>query len=83
MTDTPREERLLEALDQASEANVFTRDCQLCQALEEMSEPARNKVETILEGRLVGTRKLAAILTDSGYPVGRRAIDKHREGHAS
>lgn len=74
--------RLLEELEEAAEANIHARDCQVCRAMASMSEEARSFVKSSLTGT-IGINKLAAILTRNGYPTGRRAIDRHRsEGHS-
>lgn len=74
------EAELLRALDRAKGANVHARDCQVCVALESMSDLAREAVESALAGT-IGTRRLAEILTQSGYGVGRRAVIWHQSGH--
>lgn len=80
MTD---DNALIEALGKAEDANMHARDCQVCQALPQMSEEARAGVNRALAGT-IGEQKLAAILTRSGYPTGRRAVKRHRlEGHTS
>jgi len=77
------DEELLAALGQAETDNMHARDCQVCQALTSMSELARSGVRRALAGT-IGERKLAEILTRTGYPTGRRAVARHRlEGHAS
>lgn len=77
------DEDLIEALAEAEGANMHSRLCQVCSALETMSERARDSTERALAGT-IGEVKLAAILTKSGYPTGRRAVSRHRsEGHTS
>lgn len=72
---------LLAALAQGSNANIHGRPCQVCSALNSMSEAARVGVEAALAGT-IGERRLAEILTSHGYPTGRRAVVNHRrEGH--
>ena len=72
---------LLSDLGQAERANMHAGNCQVCQALPEMSESARAGVERALAGT-IGGRTLAVILTKNGYPVGERAVRKHRrEAH--
>jgi len=72
---------LLARLEKAEDANMHARDCQVCKALRTMSDQARVGVERALAGT-IGERKLAAILTDSGYPTNRRAVANHRrEAH--
>jgi hypothetical protein len=79
MTD---DDALLADLEKAERANVFARDCQVCEALDRMSERAKPQVETALRGT-IGARKLAELLTRNGYPTGRRAVENHRrEDHA-
>lgn len=79
MTD----ESLLAELGVAEQANMHSRPCQACAALESMSEAARSQVERALAGT-IGGRTLAEILTRNGYPTGRRAVDNHRrEGHTT
>lgn len=74
---------LLGDLAEAEGANIHARDCQVCAALQVMSESAAEGVERALAGT-IGERKLAAILTKNGYPTGRRAVRNHRlEGHES
>lgn len=76
------EDALMSALGEAEQANMHSRGCQVCDALESMSERARAGVERALAGT-IGERKLAEILTGSGYPTGRRAVANHRKGHAT
>lgn len=76
------DENLLEQLGKAEQANIHARPCQVCDALEAMSEPARVGVTRALAGT-IGERTLAEILTSNGYPTGRRAVARHRlEGHS-
>ena len=77
-----RDEGLLIArLGAAEAANHHARPCQVCEALQQVSERARAGVESALAGT-IGERTLAQILTDSGYPTGRRAVQNHRrEAH--
>lgn len=76
------EEALLAALSEAEEANMHTRECQVCRALDGMSDQARVGVVRALAGT-IGERRLAEILTQNGYPTGRRAVARHRlEGHS-
>lgn len=74
------DETLIAALEEAENENIHARPCQVCAALEMMSEEARVRVERALAGT-IGEEKLAKVLTDSGYPTGRRAVRKHRKGH--
>lgn len=75
------EELLLARLGAAEQSNMHARPCQVCDALRKMSERARAGVESALAGT-IGERTLAQILTDSGYPTGRRAVANHRrEAH--
>lgn len=77
------DEDLLKDLGIAEQANGHARNCQICDALEAMTNEARSGVERALAGT-IGERKLAEILTRNGYPTGRRAISRHRlEGHSS
>lgn len=77
------DEDLLTALAVAENANQHARECQVCDGLAQMSEAAKTGVKRALAGS-IGEQKLAAILTGSGYPTGRRAIKRHREeGHTS
>lgn len=77
-----QEKSLLEELGRAEQANMHARSCQVCDALEAMSEPARVGVRRALAGT-IGERTLAEILTSNGYPTGRRAVARHRlEGHS-
>lgn len=79
---TDQDARLLEALGEAEDANQHARACQVCAAITSMSDRAREGVERALGGT-IGERRLAEILTSSGYPTGRRAVARHRlEGHA-
>lgn len=79
MTDS--DEDLLADLADAEDANIHSRQCQVCLALRGMTELAREGVERALAGT-IGERKLAEILTRNGYPTGRRAVATHRrEGH--
>lgn len=75
------DEALLEDLTEAEDANTMARACQVCVALDSMSELARERVNRALAGT-IGERKLAEILTRNGYPTGRRAVAAHRKGHA-
>lgn len=73
---------LLSELAAAEGANQHSRPCQVCQALESMSDQAKTGVIRALAGT-IGERKLAEILTRNGYPTGRRAVVRHRqEGHS-
>lgn len=77
------DEQLLIDLGVAANANMFARPCQVCSALEQMSEQASRGVMSALEGT-IGARRLSEILTGNGYPTGRRAVETHRqEGHTS
>lgn len=77
------EDALLAALGEAEYANMHSRECRVCLALAAMSDRARAGVERALAGT-IGERKLAEILTGSGYPTGRRAVATHRrEGHTT
>lgn len=76
-----RDSTLLVELAEAGVANMHARPCQVCVALEGMSEVARVSVESALAGT-IGERSLAEILTRNGYPTGRRAVQNHRrEAH--
>lgn len=77
------DEALIAALADASDANMHARPCQVCSALSSMTDQARVVVESALAGT-IGERRLAEILTEGGYPTGRRAVANHRrEGHAT
>lgn len=71
------EEILLAELQEAEVANIHGRPCQICSALDQMSDQARSGVERALAGT-IGEVKLAEVLTRNGYPTGRRAVQKHR-----
>lgn len=78
MTD----DALMADLAKAAQANMHARACQVCDALESLSEEARAGVKSALAGT-IGERTLAEILTRNGYPTGRRAVARHRlEGHS-
>lgn len=73
---------LMADLADGEQANIHARKCQVCQALEAMSDDARPSVLRALAGT-IGQEKLAAILTRNGYPTGWRAVRNHRsEGHS-
>ncbi len=73
---------MLADLEQAEDANMHSRPCQVCDALERMADEAREGVNRALGGT-IGERTLAEILTRHGYPTGRRAVARHRlEGHS-
>jgi len=75
------DEGLLADLDEAADANMHHRTCQVCRALLNMSDEGRGGVERALAGT-IGERRLAEILTRNGHPTGRRAVANHRrEGH--
>lgn len=77
------EEQLLADLAKGADANMHARPCQVCDALQQMTESARAGVKSALAGT-IGERTLAEILTRNGYPTGRRAVARHRqEGHTS
>jgi hypothetical protein len=77
------DDELLAELNEAEDANIHARDCQVCHALTNMSERARSGVNRALAGT-IGERKLSEILTRTGYPTGRRAVARHRlEGHSA
>lgn len=75
------DDSLLSDIAEAEAANMHARGCQVCDALEKMSESARAGVERALAGT-IGERTLSEILTRNGYPTGRRAVSNHRKGHA-
>jgi hypothetical protein len=76
------ESSLLADLAIAANANIQARPCQMCEALGEMSDPVRGAVKSALGGT-IGRDKLVTILTNHGYAVGRRSIERHRqEGHS-
>jgi len=78
-----REGALLAELEQAENANPYSRPCQVCAALDQMSDQVKTSVEKALAGT-IGKNKLAVILTRNGYPTGWRAVVRHRlEGHTS
>jgi hypothetical protein len=68
---------LLAELASAEGANMHSRPCQVCRALESMSDHAKSGVVRALAGT-IGERTLAEILTRNGYPTGRRAVATHR-----
>lgn len=73
---------IIEDLKKAQQDNMFARPCQLCSALNEMPPDEKHAVLASLDS--IGIRKLAAILSVNGYPVGRRSVDTHkREGHTA
>ena len=73
---------IIEDLKKAQQDNMFARPCQLCSALNEMPTDEKNAVLASLDS--IGIRKLAAILSINGYPVGRRSVETHKkEGHAA
>lgn len=77
------DEALLADLATAEQANMHARDCQMCDALEKMSESVQGAMRAALAGT-IGRDKLVTILNRHGYTVGRRAIERHRqEGHTS
>lgn len=77
------EAKLLADLKEGERANIHARNCEVCVALEAMSDQAKQGVLRALGGT-IGVQRLADILTNNGYPTGRRAVDKHRrEGHTS
>lgn len=79
MTD----QQLLADLAAGANANQHARPCQVCEALDAMTEEARVGVKSALTGT-IGERSLAEILTRNGYTTGRRAVRRHRqEGHTS
>lgn len=83
MTDHGADKALLDELAAAEGANQHARPCQVCVALQNMSEAAQMGIERALAGT-IGERTLADILTRNGYPTGRRAIARHRlEGHST
>lgn len=61
--------------------NNPNRGCLVCKALDTMSDEARESVLRALGGT-IGQKKLAAILSQNGYPATERAVANHRrEGH--
>jgi hypothetical protein len=73
---------LLDALKVAESENPHRRDCKMCVALTQMSDPVQQAVRAALAGT-IGRDKLVAVLAAHGYPVGRRALVRHRqEGHS-
>jgi hypothetical protein len=76
------DDAILADLAVAANANIQARPCQMCEALAEMSDPVRGAVKSALGGT-IGRDKLVTILTNHGYAVGRRSIERHRqEGHS-
>lgn len=74
---------LLAQLAAAENANIAARPCQVCVALDAMSEQAATHVNRALSGT-IGQKKLARILTENGYLTGERAVARHRtEGHSA
>jgi hypothetical protein len=69
---------LLRDLAAGELANIHARGCQVCSILGSMSESVRPAVERALAGT-IGAHKLAMILTENGYPIGRRAVTAHRQ----
>lgn len=78
------ERNLIASLGEAAKRNSHPASlaCQVCDALARMSPSARKVVESHLTGT-IGTETLAKILTENGYPTGRRAVVKHKKGHAA
>lgn len=72
---------MLADLAEAEVANMHGRNCQVCDALAQMSGDVLTAVSRALSGT-IGEVRLAEILTKYGYPTGRRAVARHRrEGH--
>ena len=72
---------LMQALEAATKANPHTGRCDVCIMLEGMSDPLKEAVKSGLAGT-IGMSKLVLILTNFGYEVGRRSIERHRrEAH--
>ena len=63
--------------------NIHARQCQVCMALLSIGDSDRYDAVERAIGGTIGAQKLSAILTKNlSTPVGRRAIDRHREeGH--
>lgn len=77
------EQEFLAELAAGEVANIHGRRCQVCVALEGMSESVKPGVLRALSGT-IGQEKLALILTKNGYPTGWRAVANHRrEDHQS
>lgn len=57
--------------------------CQVCTALEAMPPEVAEVVRMSIDGRTIGQDRLAQILTDHGYPTGRRHMIRHQKGHTS
>lgn len=87
MTDLPGSDLslLLEDLEKAESENPHQDRCRVCETLESFEVIGSDETRAALSRALAGTiggEKLAAILARHGYPVGRRAIMRHRrEGH--
>jgi len=58
-------------------------ECQVCKGLESMSPEVAETVRKVVEGRTIGNERLAKILQGYGYPIGRRAIIRHQNGHTT
>lgn len=74
---------LIDEILAAEVENTQARQCQVCTALLDISDPDRYDAVERAVGGTIGAQKLSVILTRNlETPVGRRAIDRHRaEGH--
>lgn len=60
--------------------NAPQRPCSVCKCLEEADPRAKAALEAALAGT-IGRNRLAAILTNNGYPTTWRNIERHKKGH--
>lgn len=75
---------LLEDLTAGEQKNTMARPCQMCEALKSIEDEETRIALTRAASGTIGRDKLAQILHRNGLPVGRRAIERHRqEGHSS
>jgi hypothetical protein len=74
---------LVADLEEAVRANNKSGICGMCVALNEVSGPARDALESALTGT-IGAAKLSVILKRNGLNVAERQIRKHKsEEHTS
>jgi hypothetical protein len=75
---------LIEDLNKAEQENTVMRPCQMCAAIEGVSDDVTRVALTRAAAGTIGRDKLVRILRQNGLPASRRAIERHRtEGHLS
>lgn len=73
---------LIKDIERAEVENGTRPHCDACDLIDRLRNTDPFEAVSRALGGTIGTSKLSAILTKNGHPVGRRAIQRHRdEGH--